>query len=51
MPYFVHEKCECCRKWDWFLLVNDGEYVCKECKQKKKELEMEALRKASQIET
>ena len=46
MPLFVHEKCERCRRWDWFLLVKGGKYICNECKEKEKELELEALRKA-----
>ena len=46
MPCVVREQCEYCRKWDWFLLINSGRYICNSCKQKRKELEMEALSKA-----
>ena len=45
MPLFVHEKCERCGGWDWFMLTKDGRYICKCCKRKEKELKIEALSK------
>lgn len=38
MPLFVREKCDCCDKWDWYLLRSDGKYYCTSCKEKVMEI-------------
>jgi len=47
MPLYVNRKCNRCGQWDFFILNSrGGRYICKECQQKQKELEVEALNKA-----
>lgn len=50
MPKFVYKKCECCHRWDWFLFEVDAKYVCRICKSKKKELELETICKVAKLE-
>ena len=45
MPCYVHEKCDGCGKWDWFMLNSDSKYMCHDCKRKKNELEIDMLEK------
>ena len=46
MPLFAREKCDHCGVWDWFRVNTDGKYICRKCKEKRKELETEAISQA-----
>ena len=50
MPKFVYKKCECCHRLDWFLFKPNVKYVCRICKSKKKELELEAIGNVAKLE-